>query len=492
MSGRRIAALLLAIGALVGAPVPAQTADDASAEPRSRTKQKAVIVVVRVDGDKVEILHVSPSDEPDPDVFDGARTVRRRRAGSRPPADGILFEALDADLNVLGPSRVIPHRDNYTFYDKDHAAERGGLNGGLHPDTEDVRVFDMPVPPGTAFLRTPGQPVVPIERPTPTCAPCVRSPVLLHPTDPTAARPLDEAFDIVILGDGFAEEDQRKFLRKARSLADGLLAMEPYQSHADRIQIHAIPAVSRDTGVSNFPTRGVEKQTCYDVTGFWHDEDYGGFVGTPQPHRIWDAVACSLGVDDVELKVMLVNIPVYGGRGDHDTGTAFVDMYPTGGPDGFVALAAHEMAHALVGLADEYVGCEPVTGVKPTFANVTTSAEIEAGRVPWIGLATPGEKGANGQLAIVDTPSDDPQTVCTNNPDLLSAEYEGKLGLFWGAAFIDAGEAQCGECSPYGDPRGKNYYRPMATCRMRNIFDDFCRVCAGEIEKSILAASTPD
>lgn len=472
----------IAVAGLAAALAVMAVAQDSGGTATSQGDTQGMLLLTRVQGDRTEVLHVSPTENLQ---WAGYR-IRKSPGGGESVPSPVNLSVLDAQGNVLGPGPDLALSPDFTHFDVADP-KTGTLEGGLRAAPDDVRVLALPTPAAAAFVRSGSGAQLPIRPPRRTCPACVEAPVLLYPA---AAKKPSGTFDIVILGDGFTADQRDAFLEKARELSRGLLGMVPFRDLADRIQVHAIPAVSRQAGIDNYPDKGVRKDTCYDMTGFWDGGDYAGFVGTPEPQRIWDAVACHFPLSQIELKVMLVNIPIYGGRGDYETRTAYAAMYADGGTEGFVELAAHEIGHAIAGLADEYMGCEPVPGDKPAYPNVAGREEVEAGTVPWLPLARPDEKTATGGFMYYETLEDDPSLTCTTDPDALAARFAGKLGLFWGAQYVDPGPDPCqGGCSPYGDPRGANWFRPMATCRMRNILDDFCRACAAEIAKAITAAT---
>ena len=58
-----------------------------------------------------------------------------------------------------------------------------------------------------------------------------------------------ENFVIVIMGEGYTAEQQEQFLQDATEKVQGMLEWSPYKEYSDRINIYAIPTVSKEAGV---------------------------------------------------------------------------------------------------------------------------------------------------------------------------------------------------------------------------------------------------
>jgi hypothetical protein len=266
------------------------------------------------------------------------------------------------------------------------------------------------------------------------------------------------------------------------------MELAPFSEHPDIIQIHLIPAVSRDSGIENCPYMGVEKDTCFQMEGYWGpdpEESYPGYCGTHEPELFRNAVRCHFPPGEIELKVMLLNTAIYGGRGDPVEQMAYTTHYFGGD---FVDLAAHEIGHAMAGLADEYQDNKPFKGQKPLFKNIAWLQHIRASSVPWLHLAERRERDLQGNLKWTHPYRGKKTDDCVRDKE-IPPNLEDKFGLFWGAMYIDdVDDAKC-KGYAYGDPRGADYYRPQAHCKMRKLEADFCRVCAYEISQVILRAA---
>jgi hypothetical protein len=73
----------------------------------------------------------------------------------------------------------------------------------------------------------------------------------------------------------------------------------------------------------------------------------------------------------------------------------------------------------------------------------------------------------------------------------VSLDEFPNVGLYWGCQFMmpDGYGTRFDAClegwDSYSDQRGANFYRGMATCKMRNEFDKFCLVCQEVIRERI-------
>ena len=85
-----------------------------------------------------------------------------------------------------------------------------------------------------------------------------------------------ENFVIVIMGEGYTAEQQGKFLQDATQKVQGMLKWSPYREYSDRINIYAIPTVSKEAGVGvlygnanpdTYFQVGVFGKSCYFTNG---------------------------------------------------------------------------------------------------------------------------------------------------------------------------------------------------------------------------------
>ena len=164
-----------------------------------------------------------------------------------------------------------------------------------------------------------------------------------------------ECFDIVVLAEGFRDSELPQFDHLCQLPAVGLLNMPPFSEVQDLINVHTVKTVSRHSGIDDVPVKGVRKDTCFDVSGFFDGADYIGYVGTHRPELIYAAADLAAPLEHVEVMLVVVNSPLDGGSAFPGSRLAFVTHWDTTAR--FVNIAAHECAHVIAGLADEYINC---------------------------------------------------------------------------------------------------------------------------------------
>ena len=158
-----------------------------------------------------------------------------------------------------------------------------------------------------------------------------------------------ENFVIVIMGDGYTASQREQFVEDATKKAQGMLTWSPYKEYSDRINIYGIPAVSNESGISVYGGKSVDTYFHIRVWGkaavFSNDgaelakalrqeleENYldaGATAGTI--HMLSNADG-SYGASINSLFSFSVN------SDENSNGTAM----------------AHEIAHSIGGLGDEY------------------------------------------------------------------------------------------------------------------------------------------
>ncbi len=160
-------------------------------------------------------------------------------------------------------------------------------------------------PPGSPAAGTAG----------PTTVPAVQQ---IHNSGPS-----DRRYDFVLVGDGYGAAGQSQFIADAQRFSGALLALEPYRTFAQRINVWAVPTsgLSCAHGCS-----GIDRLICCDD-------------GAAQ-------AAARSAVPSAESVLVLVNSSVYGGSG----GSIAVSYNGTH----MNTVMLHELGHTL-GLSDEYV-----------------------------------------------------------------------------------------------------------------------------------------
>ena len=294
-------------------------------------------------------------------------------------------------------------------------------------------------------------------------------------------------FNIVIVGDGFTNAKLSVFNAHALLVKKAFTTREPFKSLKSRINVYKVSVVSSESGVANCPTcsGAPPKNTYFQTTGCWNGTTSGTFIGTASHAKIFEAVETIIPQYQAHLVVTIVNCPGYGGSAPPELGLVFLTITdpPAYKTSHFMDLATHEAGHVIADLNEESNTCNEKDPLRP-YPNEATQVEVDDKTVKWRNLALPSELDAGGQFKVIHRQGDPMDSDCQPN---LSAAQLKRLGAFWG----------CHNGKPPGppvdrcDPRGKEFYRPMADCRMRNIDADFCRVCSSLIAERITDVSTP-
>ncbi|MFC5145529.1 M64 family metallopeptidase [Streptomyces aureoversilis] len=205
--------------------------------------------------------------------------------------------------------------------------------------------------------------------------------------------PVGSKLDVVFIGDGYTADQQDAFHAAVRTKWAKMSAVEPYASYAGLFNVWAVDAVSRESGVTNDPAKGVTKDTALRSYFFCDDVERLLCVDTA---RVESYAAKAPAAD---LVVVLSNSAKYGGAGYNDVvSQAGYDGIATASSDHPKSdqVAVHETGHSLGKLADEYQYDEygTYTGAEPGDTNIST---LDAGQQSaqrkkwyrWIGRTSP-------------------------------------------------------------------------------------------------------
>lgn len=243
--------------------------------------------------------------------------------------------------------------------------------------------------------------------------------------------------DIVIVPDGYTAAQMSQFKKDCETFKNEFFKYEPYTSHKDDFNIHAVLAPSQESGVDE-PCKGIWKNTIVSCS-YWSlgSERY---LMTTDNKTLRD-VAANAPYDQIYI---LVNSTKYGGGG-------IFNWYCTGVNSNKMAgkIIVHEFGHGFAGLGDEYVGGSEYNDfynlkLEPADPNVTTLVDFASKWKDMVEQGTP-----------VPTPA--------------TSEYNDKVGVYEGAGYLR-----------------KGLYRPMQDCLMNHFgCDAFCPVCQRAIVKMI-------
>ena len=177
-----------------------------------------------------------------------------------------------------------------------------------------------------------------------------------------------ENFVIVIMGDGYTAGQQDQFLEDATQKARGMLTWSPYREYSDRINIYAVQAVSNESGIGVYGGKSPDT--------YFHVKVYGKAAGfTNGGDERAKALRTELEENNLDEGANVGTIHIL----CNDTGSYGASVNPLfsfstnseDNSDGMVM--AHETAHSIGGLGDEY---ERYTN-KPNMSDTTDPEKIK-------------------------------------------------------------------------------------------------------------------
>jgi len=286
--------------------------------------------------------------------------------------------------------------------------------------------------------------------------------------------PSPQKVDLLILGDGYTQQDMKKFEADARRLSQHLFTVSPFKERANDFNVWAMTVPTGESGISR-PSTGVHHAsplgTRYDIFG---SERY---VLTLDNRALRD-IAQHAPYEFIEI---LVNNETYGGGG-------IFGQFSTAAAGNAWAnyLFVHEFGHHFAGLADEYY-TSPVAyqasdvRTEPWEPNVT--ALRDPAKLKWkqhvtagTPLPTPWPKNTyenasrayqkkRAQLRENNRPETEMDALfredLARTKTLFEKQpYRHAIGAFEGANYEATG-----------------YYRPAMQCIMFDRSEQFCPVC---------------
>lgn len=227
----------------------------------------------------------------------------------------------------------------------------------------------------------------------------------------------EDAFVLLIMGDGFTANEQEKFFTESINTANYVMGTSPYDEFQDTVKIYALSVVSNESGA-----KGDKALTYEEALSDTRDTYFGSSYYTGGMQRL-----LSIGnegntrakalkeqyLPKADFNVIVVNATTYGGSG----GSICVASLNNES----LEMMLHELGHTIADLADEYFAG---ASYAREYANMT--AESDPAKVKW-------------------------------------ARYIGKNGV--GVYEYDNG--------------GDGWYRPHENCKMRFLGQQFafCEVC---------------
>lgn len=250
--------------------------------------------------------------------------------------------------------------------------------------------------------------------------------------------PTEHALDIVILAEGFQEQEMGEFRKLSKELSNTLCSSAVFKRNKQYINFYSIEAISQDSGADN-PLKDEWKNTAFGASFNTLYSDR--YLMLQDLWSIRDA-ASLVPYDQIYI---IINTAKYGGGGIYN-------FYSTCSAYGSSCkeVMIHEFGHGFAALADEYYYDDNMlidyidTTKEPWQKNITTLVDFDS---KW-----------------ADMLSDD---VPIPTPKKKAKKYS--IGVYEGAAYVS-----------------KGVYRASPDCRMKtNEAKDFCPVCERAIQEVI-------
>jgi len=248
----------------------------------------------------------------------------------------------------------------------------------------------------------------------------------------------DTKVDLVILAEGYKQNEFDKFINDTKRVSDYLFAEEPFKSEKKKFNVKAVFAPSAESG-TDVPGEKVYKNTCFNST--FYTFDLPRYLTTSDMRMAYDA-ASAVPYDQIYV---LVNTERYGGGGFYN----FVSVC-TSDNELTKEVFIHEFGHGFAGLGDEYYNSTVAyenfynLDIEPWEPNLTTLVDFE---LKW--------KNSIEKSTPVPTPRKD--------------NYLKTVGVYEGGGYMNQG-----------------IYSPYIDCRMKsNDARGFCPVCQESIRKVI-------
>lgn len=261
---------------------------------------------------------------------------------------------------------------------------------------------------------------------------------------PSPTQSPDKAIDIVIVAEGYTQEEMDTFKTDAQLAMQSILSHEPFGKYQDHLNFLVLCSPSKESGVS-IPRKGEWKETAVSSN---FDTFYSRrYLTTQRLKQMHDLLAGF----PYEHIIVLANTDTYGGGGIYNSYTLTTAHHAL-----FWPVVTHEFGHSFGGLADEYA-----------YANAGDDSPYPSDREPWEQNITTlhdfDKKWADMLPKRIAIPQSSP------SPTSADAHSTTKLGVYEGAGYQEKGA-----------------YRPTPDCRMRtNDANAFCPVCQRALSRII-------
>ena len=246
------------------------------------------------------------------------------------------------------------------------------------------------------------------------------------------------SLDIVLLPDGFTEEDKDKFIAACRMWSDALFKYEPFTQNKHRINIRAVWKASNEKGIDK-PGIGKWVDNLLDTRFYTFNSER--YQMTEEFQKVRD-IASSVPYESIFI---LTNTDKYGGGGIYN----YYGLGSAGNTGRTGEVYVHEFGHSLMGLGDEDIE-----------KGNTVSALYPEGKEPWeANLTRFVHFEGKWEKQIADgTPIPTEVAEGTTEKDWVIGAYEG------------------------GGYLEKGIYRGWPECMMKAL-TEFCPICREAISR---------
>lgn len=247
-------------------------------------------------------------------------------------------------------------------------------------------------------------------------------------------RSMDKRVDLTLIPIGYTIEEKDKMFKDLKTMSDYMFSEQPYKNKKDRIQITAVERYSQRSGVVGLKGRENEHG---DLGVTYNTFSSPRYIMTQDLWDLYDVI----NTVPTDAIILVCNSSVYGGGGIYNYyATCYMGEKSR-------EVIVHEFSHSFVGLGDEYSDNDSDAGqtsvlLEPYEKNITTLVDFSNKWADKIDKQTP-----------IPTPN--------------TKQYENKVGVFEGAAYMS-----------------KGFYRPFQHCMMRDL-KEFCPVCTDAINEII-------
>jgi len=245
--------------------------------------------------------------------------------------------------------------------------------------------------------------------------------------------------DIVLLPEGYTENQEELFKVDCQKFADEFFNYSPYSENKDKFNIRGVWAPSKEEG-PDIPGKNIWNKTRLNGSYYTFDSERYLMI------KDFQGVRDVAGNAPYDYIYILANTDKYGGGAIYN----FYGISAAHHTSETGKIYIHEFGHLFAGLGDEYVGGVEYsdfypTTVEPWEPNLTTLVNFES---KWKGMLPAG----------------------TPVPTPAVPENKQKLGVYEGGGYVS-----------------KGVYRPWINCLMNNLhtIDVFCPVCNKAIQDMI-------